>query len=337
MKKILLVPLFLLLLLVAAGFVFPGIAGSLLAGGIAKAGTAALGVPLRLSGVSLSLFGGRFSIDDLAIGNPPGFESESCFAVGNVVVGADLRSLLSDEVIVHEVAIRSPEVTCEIGAGGTNFGALLDHLEARRGGSAPPNATAAPAATPQAAPPPPASAERDAGPRKTILVERFLLEDVRVTVKPSALLARELRVVLPRLELKDIGTGAAGGRQPVTLEQLLEHLFGALAYAVADANGVPVDLSKLLAGDVSSLSAAGKTIDAVRAALKDARVEGVEGLGDVPALLQDQDALKDAKKQLESLEGLLGGKDDASKAKDDKNEKKKKKKDKKDEKGENDG
>jgi hypothetical protein len=308
---------FALFLILGSGFGLRHHLDKLMYDGLSAAGSAAIGTPFRLEGIDLALFLGKIGVRGLEVGNPEGFTTPHCFKVANLGVDADLKSFLGDVATLEELRITGPEVTFEIGTNGTNFGRLLSNLRERRGGGgggasdAPPSSAAPPSSTaaPRRDSPPSAS---PAEPGMKFLVQKLVLEDVRVRVAQSALLSTEMTFVLPPIELANLGNAnASGPAQPLEFSQLLEQILGVISLAVSEAGGIPTDLSGLLSGELKnvSLGRGRETVDKLKDSLKQGGVKDVKK------------ELKSIEKDLEkTLDGLLGGGDDK-----DKDEKKKKK------------
>lgn len=108
---------------------------------IETAGTEALGVPVKVGGVSLHLSDKKAGLQGLFIGNPEGFKSEQLLKVKDisVTVGDVTREL----VTLDEVVLDGLSVNYEVGKGGTNLKALEKNIarakkaiEAASGGAA---------------------------------------------------------------------------------------------------------------------------------------------------------------------------------------------------------
>ncbi|MFH0944474.1 MAG: hypothetical protein V2A76_04680 [Planctomycetota bacterium] len=281
MKKLLLL-LVLLALILAAGMWF---AGDLLKKGVEEGGTWALGSKTSLSSASLSVLSGEVSMEGLNVASPEGFEAKSAMSVGLIDVKAAVGSFLSDTLEIDHIDIGSPEITLEIGTGGSNLGALMDHLKSKTGGGGP---TA------------PAPKEEPGGPSKKLKIGRVTITSPTVILAQSLLMKTEQRIELPTLELTDIGGGKEGGDGTVTLSELLEEIFGTIMAAVAKAGALPADLQGILDGEVVA-----KYADKIQGQLQDIKGKAGEALDQVGEQLDD--AKDKAGEALEDLKGGLGG------------------------------
>lgn len=128
MKKLLVVAVIVLVLLVVGGFVLVLSLGRLVKTGVEKGGTMVLGVPVSLKDASASL-SGDLGLEGLKLGSPDGFSASEMFKLENMDVSADLWSLASSTVVVHEIAINAPDLTLELSGAKTNWGVLMQRLK----------------------------------------------------------------------------------------------------------------------------------------------------------------------------------------------------------------
>jgi len=298
MKKLLL----LLVLLVVGAVVGVGMfAGTAIQKGVETGGTWAFGTDTRLESASLSVLGGEVGFDELQVDNPDSFTKGQAIRVGELSVKTDVGSLMSDIIEVEYIDIQSPEITLELSTGGTNLGALLDHLDKQ--------AKSLSSGTPSEPADEPEEDEADDGkPGKKLHVGRVTINGAKVHLKQSMLLSGGSTVELPLLELTDIGGADDGGDGSVTLPELLEQILGAIMSAVAKTGALPADLQGLLDQEIAkeALANVQKTIDGMGDELGKA-AEGLkegleESVGD--AAEKGKEALDGLK---EGLGGLLGG------------------------------
>lgn len=122
-KKFLLV--FVALVVIIGVVVFMNF-GSAVKKTIETAGSEALGVPVKVGGVSLHLSDKKAGLQGLSIGNPEGFKSAQLLKVKDisVIVGDVTREL----VTLDEVVLDGLSVNYELGKGGTNLKALEKNI-----------------------------------------------------------------------------------------------------------------------------------------------------------------------------------------------------------------
>lgn len=82
-----------------------------------------------LGDVDISLLSGRIGLNNLAIGNPAGFKDKNAFQLGSIIVNFDPQSVLTNKVVIKDIAISGVNVSTELNAAGkTNITELLDNV-----------------------------------------------------------------------------------------------------------------------------------------------------------------------------------------------------------------
>lgn len=181
-----------LILLAIAAVVVSVNLGRIITAAVEAAGPRVLGAPVTLARVSLSPLSGRGTLEGLVIGNPDGYKTPSAVRVGSVQIAVKLSSLMTDTIVVERVAVAAPELTWEIGPGGSNLTRLRDNAE---------RAAAEAGGSPAAAKPAAASAK----PGKSLLIQDFSVTGGKVGLAAAALGGQQLSVALPDVHLKDLG------------------------------------------------------------------------------------------------------------------------------------
>jgi hypothetical protein len=187
--------LVLVLLVVAAGVVSVSM-GRIVKASVEAAGPRLLGAPVSVGLVAVSPWSGRGTLHDLVIGNPEGFKSPSAVRVGSIEVVVRLSSLLSDTVVVERVVVRDPELTWELGPGGSNLTRLQKNAEAAAGD---------PGAAGGA---PPAGAARSG---KALSIAELAVTGGKVALSAAAFGGPVLTAPLPDVRLTNLG---GPGRSP---------------------------------------------------------------------------------------------------------------------------
>lgn len=104
-------------------------------GQIETKGTAALGVPVTLDDVSLSITGGKVKLSQFAIAQPDGFGTGAFFSADELAVEVSIRSLMGDVIEVEEIsAVKPALVLAKNAAGKANFEAIQANAEKSAGG-----------------------------------------------------------------------------------------------------------------------------------------------------------------------------------------------------------
>jgi len=117
MKKALKIPLIILfvivilvLVAVAAIDIF---ADPALKIGIETAATKTLNVGVSIENIDLSILGGKISIDNLSINNPPGYQYDKLLELEKAKIEVEIKSLLSDVVNIRDINIDGVNVVLE--------------------------------------------------------------------------------------------------------------------------------------------------------------------------------------------------------------------------------
>src|SRR4030042_7081607 len=104
-------PLVILLIILVAAFFLVGT--GLIKSGVEKAASSALGVPVTIKDIDLSILQGHVAIKGLVVKNPPGYANETLLELGEATVNLDIRSLMSDTVKIQLVKLDGTKLTRE--------------------------------------------------------------------------------------------------------------------------------------------------------------------------------------------------------------------------------
>lgn len=172
---------------------------------------------MKLGGVNVSPLSGKAQLSDLFVGNPKGFKTSSAFKLGAMRVSLEVGSVLSDTIAIREIIISGPEITYELGPGGSNLAVLQKNVEAYTGGGAERG---------------PTSPETKEGGKK-VTIDRLLVQKANVNVSAAVLKGETVSVPIPDIELKDIGKESQGVSLAAVVERVLEEVNRKAAQAVA--------------------------------------------------------------------------------------------------------
>jgi len=172
---------------------------SIVAGAIEKAGSQATGVPVAVSGVSISLKEGRGEIRGLTVGNPAGFDGPYALKLGSIALAIDTESIGSDPVRIKQISVDGARLLAEIKVGaGINLAKISDNLGSGGKDTSP-------------------AGSGGQGPR--IVIERFDFTNASMTLKAPA---REDRTQnLGDIHVTNIGEGSGGATAAQAASQLL--------------------------------------------------------------------------------------------------------------------
>ena len=175
MKKFLLVTVTLLVIL------FLGITFSLdriVKTGIESLGSEMTGTPVKVESVSISPISGEGTISGFTIDNPEDFEGESMLRIGELSISLDVMSLLSDEILIHEIILTDPAFYVEQTVAGNNVLQILDNIDA--------------------------TAESETS-ETSMIIERFYMENAGIYVGATFGEDVEASYIIESLELRNIG------------------------------------------------------------------------------------------------------------------------------------
>lgn len=188
---------------------------------------------VKLEGVSLSLLSGGGALKGFVVGSPEGYEAPSTMAVGEIEVSIQLASLMSDKYVVRSIRIIEPEITFEGGLRKNNLTQILKNVERSTGGGR------------QRTDQPKESPDEKSSPEHKIQVDEFILSGARVKWAVPGFGGRTVEVVLPTLEMKDLGTGEEGitiaELAKLVTEELTRKTVKVLGESAADVEGLATE------------------------------------------------------------------------------------------------
>src|SRR5688572_12309221 len=197
---------------VFAGFYF---LNDLIKGGVETVGPQLTKGEMRLAKANLSPFSGKAQLSGLFVGNPQGWKTESAIKVGDIQMALDVRSALSDVVVIESIQIDGPEITYEGGLGGSNIGKILENIEAFAGGGGD------------------KPAETSSSSSKKFRVKDILIRGAKVHLSTAGL-GKPLTVPLDELRLKNIGTDGEGVTAAQLSRDILKPLLASVTRAAAE-------------------------------------------------------------------------------------------------------
>ncbi|MEE8503215.1 MAG: hypothetical protein V3T26_02055, partial [candidate division NC10 bacterium] len=141
----------------------------------------------------------------LFVGNPKGFKTPSAFKLGAIHVALEVSSLMSDKVVIRDITITSPEITYELGPGGSNLKALQKNVEEFTGGGKGKDAGGGPA-------------EKNG---KKVTIDRLRVQKAKLIVRAGDQVPT---VELSDIEIRDIGKGGQGTPFALVVERVLREV-----------------------------------------------------------------------------------------------------------------
>lgn len=213
-------------------------------------GPKVLGVTVSVGDVKLSPLAGDLMISQVKVGNPEGYSQTDAFAVEKIEVGLNLKSLLSDTIVVKKIQIDAPAIVYESKDGKSNFDTML--ARAKKTSEEEKTQT---------------TSEKKAS--KKVVIEEFALNNAKVSYASGLTLGKSIKIPLPSVTLHDIGKESGGTSFVDAVTEVLNGIMSGLTKAVTGTAGAAGDLLKNL-GETSSDTAS----DAVNAAENAAKSAG---------------------------------------------------------------
>ena len=222
-------------------------------------------VAVKLNEVDISPWSGEGKLAGLTVGNPKGYQTDNAFSLDVVSIKLDTSSVTGDTVIIHEIVIAAPQVTYELGPGGSNIDVIRKNVDSFMGGGGKPSGEAK---------------SEDGGTK--IIIENLIIRDGNISVSAALLQGKKLSVPLPGIHLKDIGKDQGGASPGEVVDQIMASVTEGATKAVGsldisgllkDAEGMVKDLEKNLPTDAIGKALGGSTDgtdDAVGKAAEDA-------------------------------------------------------------------
>ena len=245
---------------------------------IERGATYALGVETTLGSADVGLLSGTFSMGDMTIANPPGFESPYFTHLGQGDVEVALKTLRQETVELPTLTLTDLEIYLDKKEGKANYDVILENLKRFESQE---------------------NAQDDSGGKKFIINEVSIKNImVHVQLLPLGGDLTKLDVPIDEVRLHDVGSGTDGS---VLMSELTSVIIKAVLAAIVQKGGglIPSDILGDLGQGLGSLAEMGL----------DAATGLGEGIKDTAGGLDEiTEGLGDAIKNIgDGLGGLLGG------------------------------
>ncbi len=207
---------------------------------IERGASEALGVQTEVESLLLRPISGKLSLQGLRIANPPGYAG--AFLVVREARGElDVRTLRSEVIELSELRLDGVEVTLDHERGGSNYDAIVAHLDG------------------------PPGARREAARGPAVRVRELFVRNVTAHVRIAP--APAVPLVVPEIQLRNLGGPGGAGTGEITAE-----VVRAVLTAVAtEAPGVPLAVAGRLLGALGLSGAARGLLDVGERGLDAAR------------------------------------------------------------------
>ena len=240
------------------------------------------GTPVTLRDMDLSLFSGKGSLHGFTLGNPRGFSGDHALRVDKASVALDTSTLLKDVVVIDSIVVDSPDIVYELGAGKSNFDAILDNVAQLGEGRARAEARHG------------ASSDAGEGPERKVVIDEFIVRGGKAALSIPAL-KLSASAELPEIRITGIGRDETGASAGTSMAEAAALVLRQLSTSLAASSDAAVRSVKV------SIKA---QADAVKTQLKDAEaqaraVRDAVKQGDIP--------VEQTRQLIESGLGALGG------------------------------
>lgn len=145
--------------------------------------------PIQLDKVNLSILSGNGTLSGLYVGNPEGFTKDTIFALNQIDVDVNTKSIFSDQIVINKIHIRKPQINYEKSLRSSNFNELLKNIE-----------SSTPESSEKSTPEKDVASKEE--PAKQVLIKELIIEDGTISV---IILGIEAEILLPRIEINDLG------------------------------------------------------------------------------------------------------------------------------------
>ena len=176
---------------------------SIVKAAVEKTGSEATQAQVKLKDVNIEITSGKGALRGLTVGNPSGFKTDKALGLGEISVQVDIGSVTKDTVVIKEIVIAAPEVTYELGSGGSNIDALQRNANSYAGAGK-------------------GKAEKSGGGQgKKLVIEHLYVRNGKVSVSAAELQGKTLSAPLPDIHLTDIGKKSGGATAGEVAQQVL--------------------------------------------------------------------------------------------------------------------
>ncbi len=240
MKKWLYIGGGLVVVIVAAVVVLWSSLDAIVKAAIERIGSEVTQVEVKLKEADIGATSGKGALRGLTVGNPKGYKTDAAFSLGEIRIALDYSSLTSDPVVIKEIAIIAPQVSYEIGPGGSNIDVIRKNVDAY---------TKAKGGQPGAAAPTPAGGQQQAakkdGKEPRLIIESLVFQGGRVAVSAPMLQGKTLGTALPEIKLANLGKAKGGATPAEIVEEVMRVLEQQVVAAASKlAEGAALDAAR---------------------------------------------------------------------------------------------
>jgi len=254
-----------LIIIVSAVVLFHLFGSQAMKMGIETGGQQALNVDVSVDDVDLAVLQGKAGVENLVVGNPPGYKNEKLLNLGEARVNIDLGSVLTDQVNISEIKIDGIELVIEQKGLTNNLQEIIKGISS--GPSAPEKEEKKEPSEPSG---------------KKLLIENLEISNVLVKVKLLPIPGKT--GAIPPLKLSPIKMQNLGSDNKMDMAVLAKKILLAIAGGIVEqgAGVLPKDITGPMADGLKQLGAlpeallkeGGKILDTGKDAGQDIIKEG---------------------------------------------------------------
>lgn len=171
--------------------------------GIEENGSKLLRTEVNIDNVDISLFNGSGSIEGFTVANPDKFSNKNAISIQEASIKVDLGTLLSDEIVIKDITVKSPQLYFEQRGFGANLKTLNDNM----------------------------NLSYESSSETRLIIEHLLIENGQVTVSTDIERERTASAQIASFELNGIGKDGSNTVQQ-SVKEIMEPL---LERAIAEA------------------------------------------------------------------------------------------------------
>jgi uncharacterized protein involved in outer membrane biogenesis len=174
-------------------------------------------VPVSIENLKISIFSGKGEIKNFVLCNPEGFNTDFAVKAKDILLDIDVKSLLSDNVIIEKISITAPEITYEGGLDASNISQIMQNIKD--------SAKANPSNGNEHEN---INAENEN--EKKFKINNFEITNAKVNLKAKALKSMTLSINLPNIHLENIGSDSEGLSAANILNDVFEVIGGKVSH-----------------------------------------------------------------------------------------------------------
>jgi len=200
---------------------------------IERGSTYALGVPTTLGSANIGILSGEFTMKDLDVANPDGFDGDYFFQLDEGFVAVSLGSLRQDTVEIPTLALTGVRMNLQKKGGKANYKVITENLKRLESGNSP---------------------DEDGGsgePGKSFMIHEIVIRDVHVTVDVLPIGGELTRIEIP---IEEVRLTEIGSETLTTAEVTSRVIKMILAAVVRNGATLPADLVDDLGGALRGLA-----------------------------------------------------------------------------------